>query len=436
MAHQEEDVVHQHKRGDDGFSMVEVVVALMIFGLLAGTVASALGHLLQKTKDDQSRALAANLATRVIDRLHAVPAGQLPNGVQVPQTFTSDGHQFTVQTATEPVAEGAGAATSACESVGALSARRISAVVTWSGMGSTKPVRSDTLRRLSVSELEPTRGVITTKIVDRDGLPLAGQIVRLTPGTLTYTTGVNGCAVFSGLTPGSYAVTLGTPGFVDPSGSPTPTRAVTASAGLVTRDTGFSYDRAARLAVTWPTTSAYPVPAGTGVLLGHSAYSASGTIRSHPSCPATPRCASSTGSGVVVEGLFPSLEGYRTWLGACADARSSTSPAAVVLQPGTTTTTAVPVQVDIQVTRKRRTVYPVSVVVVHDSDAGCPDGSSVIVPISPADGSGSLALPAGRWSFAIPADSTDPTPDPPDMKTQDTKVLATGSSPTLVTLDV
>lgn len=413
-------------RGDEGFSMVEVVVALMLFGILASAVAVTLGHVLTATRDDQSRALAANLATRVIDRLHAVSASQLPDGVQAPQMFTSDGRQFSVVTATALVAEGTSATGSACDSGGALSARRISVVVTWAGMGSTRPVRADTLRRLNVTELDATKGTISTKVTDRNGSPAANHVVTLTPGAVTYTTGADGCAVFSGLTPGPYAVSLNTAGYVDPTGTTVPARSVTATAGVVTKDPGFSYDRAATLAASWAvasgdTAGSYPVPTGTGVVLGHSAYSGSGSARSFPSCPATPACSTASGTtGATVAGLFPSTEGYRTWAGACADARTSTSPSPTVLQPGALTSVSVaPVRVRVQIRKKPKQTYVSTVTVTHAADTGCPGGFSVTLAVT--NGAAAVGLPAGAWTFSISGDSATPT-------------LAPGSSPTTVQL--
>lgn len=388
---------------DAGFSMAEVVVALMLFGILAGTVSVSLASLLRTTRDDQSRALAASMANRVIDRLHAVPASQLPQGQQPPQTFRSDGRTFSLVTTTELVSEGGGsAASSACDASGSLSARRISVVVTWSGMGAARPVRSDTLRRLSVAELDMTRGTVTTRIVDRSGSPLAGHTVTLTPGPVTYTTGAAGCAVFSGLAPGNYAVALGTTGFVDPTGDPAPTRSVTAVAGTTTRDPGFSYDRAATLAATWAiaagdTAASYPVPLGVGLLLGHSAYTTSGSVRSFPSCPASPSCSTPVTDGAAVTGLFPSAEGYRPWVGACADATTGSTPAPLVLGAGATvSTTPAPVRVRITTTPKSAAT---SVTVTHAADAGCPDGLSAVVVGSTSTGTAQVGLPAGTWTF-------------------------------------
>lgn len=419
---------------DGGFSMVEVVVALVIFGVLAGTVSVTLGTVLRKTRDQQSRALAANLATRVIDRLHAIPATQLPDGPQPAQTFTSDGRKFSLMTTTALVSEGASATTSACDSVGTLSARRISVVVTWTSMGSTQPVRQDTLRRLNVAELDLTKGTITTKVVDRSGAPASNHLVTLTPGGQSYTTDASGCAVFPGVAAGAYAVTLGTSGFVDPTGTAAPARSVTATAGTVTRDGGFRYDRAASLALTWTivagdTAASYPVPNGVGALLGHSAYTATGSVRSFPSCPASPGC-STPGAGAFIAGLFPSTEGYRPWAGACSDAKTSTSPSPAVLLPAAAGAAVVPVaRVTIAVDKRNNPTY-VPVTITHVSDSGCPGGFTTTVPtlVNGSQGKAVVGLPGGTWTFSLAGFS--------DPRSTNTLTLDSSAPPRAVSLQM
>lgn len=389
------------RRGDDsGFTMIEVVVALTLFGVLAGTVAASLSAVLNKTRAVQSRTLAADLGARVIDRLHAIPATQLPDGALAPQTFTSDGNVFTVNVATALVAEGAGATDSACAVSGALSAKRISVVVTWSNMGTVRPVRTDTLRQLTVGELDTSKGVITVTVLDRDGAPASGHVVTLNPGARTFTTGTDGCAVFSGLTAGAYVATLGTPGFVDPLGVAAPARSITAVAGTTTKDAGFSYDRAASLAMTYAASPGFPAPAGLGVSLQNSAFT--GGVRSFPVCGSVP-CLTAGAPGTA-GGLYPSAEGYRAWAGHCADATSSggTAPAATILAPGangSTTLALSPVRVLTQ-DKNGVAVKDATVTVTHAADTGCTAGLAVTTAPPAGSNISQLGLPAGTWTFS------------------------------------
>ena len=391
------------RRADQaGFTMIEVLLALTLFGLLAGTVAATLGSILSKARNNQDRTIAANVATRLIDRLHAIPAGQLPDGQMVPQTVRSAGNVFTATITTSLVGEGASLSDSACDSGGALSARRISVVVTWVDMGSIRPVRSDTLRQLTVGEVDPTKGVAAVKVVDRNAKPAANQVVTLNPGNLQFTTGDDGCAVFSKLTPGSYTVSLATAGYVDQGGLATPARGITVAAGAVTKDPGFVYDRAASLALSYflpvgDSATSYPPLPSTGVTLGNAAFT--GNSRSYPVCTATTAYCAALGGAGIVTGLFPSPQGYLPWAGACADASSATSPASVVLNAGQMGTASVPLaRVEVFVVDKNNPVAD-AVQITHGADGGCPVGSSGSLTSGPTSNRIAVGLPSGTWTF-------------------------------------
>lgn len=393
------------RREDDGFTLIEVVVALTLFGILAGTVSLAFGAVLKQTQRNQNRVIAANIGQRVIDRIHALQFSDIPLGKQPAQQFTSGGQLFSVVVATSLVPEGAAGAISACDGTGALSATRVSVEITWAGMGSARPVRTDTIRAQTVQDQDPTLGTVTVKVVDRNAQPAPDHVVTLSPGSRTFTTGNDGCAVFPSLVPGGYTASLSTAGFVDKTGTAAPARPVTAVAGVTTKDPGFSYDRAATLAGTWTvqapqTLTAYPLLAGMGAGLGNSAFTAG--VRSYPTCGASTPCATVTPSGVNVTDLFPSTEGYRPWSGACTDAKPASLPAAVVLGPGVNGTVNLPVAPVLLTlnTSAGAALNAGTVKITHAADSAC---AAVSTSITAPVGSNKvqLSLPGGTFSFQV-----------------------------------
>ncbi len=397
----------QARRDDDaGFTLIEVVVAMTLFAILLSTVAVALGSTLKTVRNNQNRTVAANIATRVIDRLHAIPAARLPTTPLAPQTFIADGATFTVRSSVAAVTETTSATASACDGGGALRAKSVHVEVTWSGMGSTKPVVNDTLRRLTVSELDLTKGSLSVRVVDRDGVGVQGRELRLTPGsTLPATTGPDGCAVFNGVPAGSYAVSLTSlAGFVDPLGEPAPSNTVTIVGGNLTRDAGFRSDRSTAITARWvgPLLSTHPVISSTGVTVSNPVFT--GGVRSYPVCGSTP-CAvgaptALAATGATVTGLFPFADGVRAWAGECADSTPFTTPPSVVLAPGATRT------VDVQVAPVVVAVFDndgnprnrQDVQVTHVADTGCV-ASSRTVRAPSGSNQAAFSLPAGTWSF-------------------------------------
>jgi prepilin-type N-terminal cleavage/methylation domain-containing protein len=395
---------------ENGFTLVEVIVAMVLFGVLVASVATTLVALVGHTRGNQNRAVALNIANRVLDRLHSVPALQLPNGPLPPEVYRVDRNEFTVRTTGALVAEGTSATGSACDGAsGGLSEKRLSVVVTWTGMGSTRPVRSDTVRRLDLAELDPTLGTVTVKVTDRANNPLAGQAVTLNPGNLRFTTADDGCAVFSRLAPGGYSASLSTSGYVSNQQLTSPARAVTAVAGQVIRDAGFQYDRAGSVTAQWTSvgvplssysTPTWIVPDAVGVTLRNAGF-AGGRGRFEPcGVSATTECASAPPGGRAVGGLFPASEGYVAWAGTCQDAEPAAgASAAAVFDPGGVGTTSLSVT-RVLVTVRDRYNNPAagqSVTITHAADAGCPGGLTITSPSSDSQGLVYVALPLGLW---------------------------------------
>ena len=256
--------------------------------------------------------------------MHAMPASQLPQGQQPAQTFRSDSRIFSRLTTTELVSEGGGGgASSACDASGALSAtpdqrgRHLDRA--WGPPGRSA---ADTLRRLSVAELDTTRGTADhPRSSTGRGAPLAGHTVTLTPGPVVLHDRHG--RVRDLLRPGTRQLRRRAE---HPRASSTRPGATRHRRGRsrrwpapTTKDPGFTYDRAATLAATWA------VAAGD---IGRATRrrSASGCCSGTRRTPPRARCAASRparpprtapprwATGRRSTGLFPrERHGYRPW---------------------------------------------------------------------------------------------------------------------------
>ena len=153
---------------ETGLTLVEVVVALVVLGILAMATLGILLNTQRTSVDARARVGAANLAAREIDLVRekflasddgpltvanegVVVNGNPLTGGAVGDPLELDGTQYTVRRSATWNIMGAGA--SACEggSIVDHPALTVEVEVTWPGMGSTKPVRSSTI-------LAPERG--------------------------------------------------------------------------------------------------------------------------------------------------------------------------------------------------------------------------------------------------------------------------------------
>ena len=67
-------------KNQDGFTIVELMVAITVFALLMAAAALGLNGALNLTRNNRSRAVAANLASQTVDNIQAKPFDQIPIG--------------------------------------------------------------------------------------------------------------------------------------------------------------------------------------------------------------------------------------------------------------------------------------------------------------------------------------------------------------------
>lgn len=388
--------------GDDaGLTLVEVMVAMVLFVLGSLSLLSVLASSLTGTHDNRARLTAANLAASDIDKARSLDYFAL-----APDSYTAnvDGRDYSVVREVV-ITSASGSATSACVGSGGVKAfhKKVSTRVTTAFRGATtRQVRADTIVDAPLFDPSSTKGAIGFTVLDRTSTPLAGLAVAV-PGH-SRTTDSRGCAFFDALDPGDTTVTVTRSGSVTRAGSTVLSKTVKVAAGKITADS-LRVDSAVTFAVgvaayNGPTLqSGYAAPSGAVMTIAASDRS-NVTRITYPSKPVT--------VGVdTTWTAFPSPGGYDAWLGTCsslvghADSEPGTSPRALIaLSPVVVSLTASNNGSTIQHQTQGRTVRA-----VWSGGGGCSEtlswnvftGSSCSA--SPETCTLNLAVPPGTWTF-------------------------------------
>ena len=412
---------------DAGVSLVEVMVALVMFALLGTAILVTVVAANRVTYEDAARVAATNLAVREMeitrdtfssptrgpDRVRAnrvVNPTPLPGGT-VGQPLVVDKTNFTVvRTAQWSSVDGTA---SACDSGSSaeLAYLKVTIEVTWPALKDRPPVTMTSTMTPPKGTYSALTGHIGLRVIDRLGAPVVGRTVtaRSSSGAVrSGDTASDGCVLISFLDAGTWTITLNQPGYVNPAGDPMATATAQVQQGQLWRGT-IEYDAAAEIDATFTTQSGWGVPptnaAGLDqlqVTLGNSALLPSGS-RSVP------------GAGVTrqLRSLWAYPSGYQVWAGGCLDSDPGNfrrgpvdvtpgGPRPVVelpLAPLTVSATA------------NKTITA-----VHAADTACPDGRTVVLgSVTGVDLR--TSLPYGTWKLSRSGSSTTKTitlvaPDP------------------------
>jgi prepilin-type N-terminal cleavage/methylation domain-containing protein len=404
-------------RSDEaGLTLIEVVIAMVIFAVVAAATVAGLAAVMKTARLDKNRVAAANLASREAEIVrnefnasltgpttlaatnyvvnpHPLPGGTVGNPLYV------DSVPYTVTRNVEWLPAGSGK--SACDGGAAITYPTLSVKVevTWPGMGNVPPVETSTILTPKKGILSSTLAFVGVKVLDSTGQPRVGQLVQLSGpgGTSTDTTADDGCAVFSVTSFGTYAASMNTAGYVDFYGTQSPSKNVVVSSGTLSQLT-FNYDRASTLAVTFTTEGGYALPTTLpGITLANTGLQPTGT-----------RLLVSSGATTTIPTLWPFPDGYSVWAGTCSQSDPATAggtrSAAVVVAPGasgTTTTRLAPVRVRVK-NALGVWLSNATVVAVPASTTGCLTTDTSLT-LGVTNGSGDLltSLPAGSWVIQV-----------------------------------
>lgn len=403
-------------RDERGFTMVEVIAAILIFSVIFAGIASMQSSTLNLIRSNRHRSVAANLASEEMDRVRSTTFTALPIG-QVVNTRTVDSVAYTVTRDSEWVASGADAG--ACDAPAGSDPEylRVNVLVTWATMRGVLPVTSQTVVTPPVGTYDANTGHLAVSVLDRNGAPVGGIQVSLSgPQSESRFTTSDGCVFFGFLPAGSYTASVSSAGYVSDQGVAVPSQPSAVVAGAIS-SLQFQYDRAATLNLTLvgKDTGAAP-PLYTPLMLANTHL-----------LPAGQRVyyASGTGAPFNVTNLFPFNEGYEAWAGSCTDAYPGAGAVSVfAVTPGGTTTATIPMpEVKVVVTVAGVPAPGELIQVVHAATAGCPGGEYYWLGYTDALGQMTFALPYGVnwWIFVgnpavLSATITLAPTDPPGPK--------------------
>lgn len=248
----------QKARSDEGISLIEVVVAMMVFAVIALGVGYSTLTIIKMTDDTRSRQVASNLATSEIDTARAF---------KDPFDIVNDEHTVTVGSKTFTVTRETSWVTTSGADVGCgtgsgtLQAKRVNVEVTWGGMlSSTAPVRSDTLISPDNRINDPKLGTIRISVLNAAGTGSAGVAVAISPtstgtpvlSTQPDATDTDGCSYALKVQPGTYNVAISRSNSIDDSQNTAPVKSVTVTAGTSVAAL-FQYDSVATFNLTYGT---------------------------------------------------------------------------------------------------------------------------------------------------------------------------------------
>ncbi|MCL2091420.1 MAG: prepilin-type N-terminal cleavage/methylation domain-containing protein [Micrococcales bacterium] len=406
------------RRRDDGFTITEVMAALLIFALMSTGSIFATMSMLQITRDARNRQVAANLAAQEIDtvRSYADATAVVDRAFDPP---AQNGTEFHVDRAVSwqsiPVGddEGEGCTLAPMRFVAA-----VTVTVTWKGMRpQTAPVTSDTLLTARDLQTDDNAGTVAVTVLGADGTGRSG--VRVQGGGVSVVTDTRGRAVLVNVPTGVQTVSVEKPGYVDEKQDPRPKKDTMVSAGSCT-EVQFQYDETTRANVYYAANYIMDYGQRPYVLFPSISSPPVGTVRAFAelqatfSNPATGDYAAvmpTTNTMVGGLDLHPFASGYTVYAGDCdtADPVYWGAPALApfAITPGGEAEVYVPMGVVVLDTHggspneiRAKPVDPASNQDVTPTDMrGC---STLQYSFGSADGytitgTAALALPYGSW---------------------------------------
>lgn len=404
------------QRDASGFSLIEVVVAMVVLMVFAGALSVTLLDSLSVSKASRQRVAAGNLAARELeivrntfsssddDALAVAAQSSVTNGNPLTGTGPSivDGVSYTVQRDVQWLPTGTGV--SACDGGSLVNSPSlsVSVTVTWPNMRTAKPVRAQTVMTPLKGTLDDvTTAFLAVKVQGSDGLPSDGVTAKAVGpgGTFLHTTDGSGCAVFQVGTAGDYTITLNTTGWVDQTGTQVSLKTPVPAAAAKLVKVGMTYDLAASMNVTLATDAGYAIP---------SPLPAVNYVKLDAVLSSVRQTLTSASTTTAITSLWPTTDGYSAWSGGCPDSDPAASPtsgsrgAPVVIPPGGVgAVTARLAPIDITVQSVLSVKIPNVVITAKSASTVACTTSDKTLTLGTTDSNGKLkaSLPFGKWTL-------------------------------------
>jgi type II secretory pathway pseudopilin PulG len=376
-------------RSDEGFTLVEVLAAVVVFVAVSAVTVALLISALGTIDENNERVLVANVARSQVEHLRALGATSITPGLTYEQPpGTPPG--YVVETSAQWV--GAGQQASACEAASPGQAYlRVRVAASSPELGA--PAVIDTVITPEASVDFEGTAALAVSVVDHQGTPVPGVTVTALDAqhpenSFTYVTGADGCLYIPGLTAGGdIDVVVTKAGYV----SSTPTGSQGTSSLDASSLAKPTFLLAPAAGVAWASRlTDFPLASGTPVtwLVNETgAVVETGAV------------------GTAVTGRWPTTSGFTAWAGACADADPEESGAArpsFDFVAGGTTAAGL----DVRPVRIEGLPPGTEVTARHAAGCSTPD---LVVGVAGADGAVQAGLPNGDWEFRATAEGLSET---------------------------
>jgi prepilin-type N-terminal cleavage/methylation domain-containing protein len=210
-------ILARRRSDDEGISLIEVMIAMVIFSIVAVGVIATLLQTANFALDSRARETATNLAAQAIDAARTTASTtNVFNLFGSTTTTTIGGNTYTVKTvaqwysdATQVAPCGGGG--------GALLYKQVNVTVTWPGMvHPSSPVRADTLIAPSTRVSDPADATILVSVEDQGSNGVSGVTVTTSPALSppAKATDIDGCSYLLKVPVGSYTITVSKAGYV------------------------------------------------------------------------------------------------------------------------------------------------------------------------------------------------------------------------------
>jgi len=425
---------------DGGFSLIEVVVAMMLFALVAVMVSTTLVVINRTTDTASVRQTAMNLAQTQVDLARTTTDFAKLTDTAAPIVKTVSGRAFSITQHVAWLGANDGDVGQCTAGSGASIGKTIKVTVTWAAMGLAKPVELDSIVSPDSRLGSQSTGAIVAAVRGANGQPMTGLTVSAVPNAVpngaasvpggAVATDAGGCAYLANVTPGNYDVSVkgtGTNTYIDNTQVYLPVQKGLAVSVASSTTVSFQYDQVgafqAVLAAQPGITATSPLLPGSfnlsfvntyGVFLP-PAVSQSGTtvnLKAHPysagytviggdlgglanRSPVTLPPATSTSQCLDVD---------PTQWPASADGTLVPPPAAPAVAAVAGSATAAVANVTMGALNLQKTTSGISTVtiktaptVVEADDPGCASGSSYTVSLSDKN-LHTVLLPFGSWT--------------------------------------
>ncbi len=304
-----------------GFALTEVLVAAAVFAMLSMAVLAGVDGASSSTGREKARSVASALAEKEQERMHSVPALELP-GYYSKVTKTVGGIVYTIESEADWVTDLTGGTISCVSKEGKADYLKLRTTVSSDTVGtSTAPVQIDSLLAPPPGSAGGNNGTLAVQVNNRDGEGVPGIRVDILGAGSAHADAENtnalGCAIFAGIPADTYDVGFSQLNWVDPEGTLNPHYSAIVTAGATTLKsilydakgkvvTGFDtkyWDVGAGTWATEPSKAWALAAANTGVKSGLRIFEVPGTVQSQ----------------FTADYLFPFKDGYGLYSGRCAE---------------------------------------------------------------------------------------------------------------------